>query len=68
MDIALPIWPAKLLAPVAFSILCVRLVVQMWAYIRAFVRNDERPIAVPLIADAATLAAEEAEHVSGHDR
>lgn len=68
MDIALPIWPAKLLAPVAFSILCVRLVVQIWAYIRAFVRNDEKPIAVPLVADAATMAAEEAEHVSGHDQ
>ena len=68
MDIALPIWPAKLLAPVAFSFLCVRLVIQIWAYIRAFVRNDEKPIAVPLIADAATQAAQEAEHVSGHDR
>ncbi|WP_319531288.1 TRAP transporter small permease [uncultured Cohaesibacter sp.] len=67
MDIALPIWPAKLLAPVAFSVLCVRLVLQLWAYTRAFVRNDATPIAVPLIADAATLAAEEAEHVSSQN-
>lgn len=68
MDIALPIWPAKLLAPVAFSLLCVRLVVQVWAYLRAFIRNDTSPIAVPLVADAAQLAAEEAGHVSGHDQ
>lgn len=67
MDIALPIWPAKLLAPVAFAFLCVRLVVQIWAYLRAFIRNDSAPVAVPLIADAAALAAEEAGHVSGHD-
>ncbi|SNY93187.1 TRAP-type C4-dicarboxylate transport system, small permease component [Cohaesibacter sp. ES.047] len=67
MDIALPIWPAKLLAPVAFSVLCVRLVLQLWAYTRAFIRDDQAPIAVPLIADAATLAAEEAQHVSSQN-
>ena len=65
MDIALPIWPAKLLAPVAFGVLCLRLMVQIWAYIRAFIRNDDQPIAVPLIADAATQARMEAETVSG---
>ena len=68
MDIALPLWPAKLLAPVAFGVLCLRLGLQLWAYARAFFRNDETPIAVPLVADAATQAAMEAEHVSGHDK
>ncbi|WP_421704394.1 TRAP transporter small permease subunit [Aliiroseovarius sp.] len=68
MDIALPLWPAKLLAPVAFSVLCARLVLQLWAFARAFIRNDDTPVAVPLVADAATQAAMEAEHVSGHDR
>lgn len=67
MDIALPIWPAKLLAPVAFSVLCLRLLLQLWGYLRAFVRNDDAPVAIPMIADAATQAALEAEHVSGHD-
>ncbi|MGX9352458.1 TRAP transporter small permease subunit [Shimia sp. W99] len=67
MDIALPLWPAKLLAPVAFGVLCLRLGLQLWAYARAFFRNDETPVAVPLVADAATQAAMEAEHVSGHD-
>lgn len=67
MDIALPIWPAKLLAPVAFFVLCVRLVLQLWGYVRAFIENTNTPIAVPLIADAATQAALEAEHVSGLD-
>lgn len=68
MDIALPLWPAKLLAPVAFSVLCLRLVLQVYAYGLAFVRNDTHPIAVPLVANAATQAAMEAEHVSALDR
>ncbi|WP_208349404.1 TRAP transporter small permease subunit [Pseudaestuariivita rosea] len=61
MDIALPIWPAKLLAPVAFSVLCVRLVLQLWGYTRAFVFGLDRPVAVPMIEDAATQAAHEAD-------
>jgi TRAP-type C4-dicarboxylate transport system permease small subunit len=64
MDIALPLWPAKLLAPVAFSVLCLRLCLQIYAYGRAFIRNDATSIAVPLVADAATQAAMEAEQVS----
>jgi len=67
MDIALPLWPAKLLAPVAFFVLCLRLLLQLIAYARAFRRNDPQPVAVPLIADAAKLASMEAEHVSGQE-
>lgn len=67
MDISLPLWPAKLLAPVAFSVLVLRLLLQLWAYGRAIISGASRPVAVPLIADAATQAAMEAEHVSGHD-
>lgn len=63
MDIALPIWPAKLLAPVAFSVLCGRLVLQVWAYGRA-IRTGEA-VAVPLIADAATQAQMEADQLQG---
>lgn len=64
MDIALPLWPSKLLAPVAFSVLAVRLVLQLWAYGRAFITNATDPVAVPLIEDAATQAAHEAEILS----
>ncbi len=61
MDIALPIWPAKLLAPVAFGLLCVRLCLQLWAYARAIVTGNA--IAVPLIADAETQARAEADQL-----
>ncbi|WP_298908059.1 TRAP transporter small permease subunit [uncultured Aliiroseovarius sp.] len=67
VDISLPLWPAKLLAPVAFSVLCLRLVLQVWAYAHALITGATSPIAVPLIADAAQQAAMEAEHVSGND-
>lgn len=67
IDIGIPLWPAKLLAPVAFGVLSLRLVLQLWAYGRAIRHPDQNPVAVPLIADAATQAAMEAEHVSGHD-
>lgn len=67
MDIALPIWPAKLLAPVAFFVLCLRLVLQLWAYGRAAIFNIAAPVAVPVILDAAAQAAMEAEHVSSRD-
>lgn len=67
IDISIPLWPAKLLAPVAFSVLCIRLFLQLCAYGRAIRHPDQPPIAVPLIPDAATQAAMEAEHVSSHD-
>ncbi len=65
IDIALPIWPAKLLAPVAFSLLAARLGVHLWGYGRAIVSGAKQPVAVPLIEDAATIAAKEAESVTG---
>lgn len=64
IDIGLPIWPAKLLAPVAFGVLCLRLIVQVWGYGRALVLGLEAPPAVPLVQDAAAQAAAEAEQLS----
>lgn len=64
IDINLPIWPAKLLAPVAFAVLCLRLSLQLWGYGRAIATNAEAPVAVPLVQDAAQMAAEEARTVS----
>ena len=68
LDIALPIWPAKLLAPIAFAVLCLRLALQLVAYGRAIWLGDLNPPAVPLIEDAATQAAREATSVSGAEK
>lgn len=67
MDIAIPLWPAKLIVPLAFSVLCARLALQCWGYVRAIVENTETPVAVPLIESAAAQAAREAAAVSGFD-
>ena len=67
IDINLPLWPAKLLAPVAFSVLCLRFAIQLWGYGRAFAQGLVEPVAVPLVQSAAEMAASEADHVSGAD-
>lgn len=67
IDIGLPIWPAKLLAPVAFSVLCLRMGLQIWGYGRALMLGLSEPVAVPLVMSAAAQAAEEAQHVSSLD-
>lgn len=67
IDIGLPIWPAKILAPIAFAVLSLRLSLQLWGYGRACLSGDEQPVAVPLIEDVATQAAREAAQLSGHD-
>lgn len=61
IDIGLPIWPAKLVVPLSFALLALRLILQLWAYGRAFIRGDESPVAVPLIMSAAEIARAEAD-------
>lgn len=53
LDIDLPTWPAKLVVPVALTFLAFRLIIQIWAYIRAIKNNDNDPIAVPRVENAA---------------
>ena len=67
LDINLPTWPAKLAIPVALSILALRLVLQLWGYLRALKEGGDAPVAVPLVESAAEVAAKEALSVSGHD-
>ncbi len=61
LDIRLPLWPAKLLAPVAFAVLSLRLMIQCTSYTQALISGNLRPVAVPMIEDAATQADREAQ-------
>ena len=63
IDIGLPLWPAKLLAPIALSVLSIRLVLQIWGFARAFVLNQTSPVAVPLTEDIETQARKEADQL-----
>jgi len=67
IDIGLPLWPAKILAPLAFSVLSLRLVLQLWGYGRAFLLGLEHPVAVPMIQDTAEQAAAEAGQLDGRE-
>lgn len=68
VDINLPIWPAKVMFPIIFVLLFLRLIVQIWAYGRAFKNGDREPVAIPIPEDAATQALNEALTVSGFDK
>ncbi len=59
IDIGIPLWPAKLIIPLALAVLWVRLIIQIWAYWRAFRFNLKQPAAVPLLLDTAQQAASE---------
>lgn len=60
LDIDLPTWPAKFVVPFALTVLALRILLQIWGYFRAAAENSDQPVAVPLIEDAATVAAKEA--------
>ena len=63
IDIGLPIWPAKILVPIGFSVLCVRLLLQSYGYARAMILGIANPVGVPLVQDAAAQAAAEADNL-----
>ncbi len=47
MDIRLPVWPAKLMVPLALSLLWLRLMLQVWGYTRMALEPTAVPVAVP---------------------
>lgn len=63
IDIGLPIWPSKLVVPIAFAVLVARLVLQSVGYARAFWLNLENPVAVPLNRSVAEQAKAEADQL-----
>ncbi|WP_299560761.1 TRAP transporter small permease [uncultured Sulfitobacter sp.] len=67
IDINLPIWPSKLVVPIAFAVLVLRLILQSWGYARALVLGLENPVAVPLTLSVAEQAMAEAKALEGAD-
>lgn len=67
IDVGMPIWPSKLVVPIAFGILVLRLLLQTWGYGRALVLGLESPVAVPLNLTVAEQARIEAEALEGND-
>ncbi len=65
MDISIPLWPSKIVVPIAFSVLCLRLILQIWGYSRALLLGLEHPAAVPLVQSVEEHALEEASRMDG---
>ena len=67
IDVGIPIWPSKLVVPIAFGVLVLRLLLQTWGYGRALILGLENPVAVPLNLSVAEQARLEAEALEGAD-
>lgn len=49
IDIEIPLWPSKLLVPIAFAVLLVRLFIQLLGFLRLSADPDAEPVGIPLI-------------------
>lgn len=65
MDIRLPLWPSKLVVPLALAVLLARLLVQLWAYLRLLADPARPEIAVPRHETPEQAAQREAEEAIG---
>jgi TRAP-type C4-dicarboxylate transport system permease small subunit len=67
IDREIILWPAKLVIPIAFSVLTVRLVIQLLAYTRLAIHPDAEPVAIPVIEKFEEMAQHEIEGAIGSD-
>jgi TRAP-type C4-dicarboxylate transport system permease small subunit len=65
IDTQLPVWPSKLAVPVAFSLLWLRLWVQLAGYLRLALDPRRRPVAVTTVLSVEEQAAHEIEESVG---
>lgn len=67
IDAEYPVWPSKLLVPVAFAVWWLRLLLQLFGFLRLARHPEAEPVAVPLMMDAAAHAREEIREAFGED-
>jgi C4-dicarboxylate transporter, DctQ subunit len=67
MDIKLPTWPAKLMVPLALSVLWLRLSLQIFGYLRMISHPDATPIAVPKLITIETQVEDEIAEALGRE-
>lgn len=59
IDAEYPVWPSKLLVPVAFFVWFLRLAVQLFGFLRLTRYPEAEPVGVPVVLDVAAQAREE---------
>ncbi|MEX0582535.1 MAG: TRAP transporter small permease [Sneathiella sp.] len=67
IDIGMPIWPAKLIIPLAFGMLWIRFALQLIGFIRLIINPNAEIIAVPVIEDVTDIARHEIEDALGEE-
>lgn len=65
MDIKLPLWPSKLVVPLMLCVLLVRLLLQLWGYLRMVADPLGEPLAVPVPETVEQAARREIEDAIG---
>jgi len=66
MDIRLPTWPAKMMIPLALSVLWLRLILQTAGYLRMIAYPNATPVAVPKLVTIETQVEDEISEALGH--
>jgi len=67
IDAEYPVWPSKLLVPIAFSIWFARLALQFIGSVRLFLNPSLEPVAVVVAKDVAEQAQDEIHEVMGDE-
>ncbi len=67
MDIRLPTWPAKLMVPLALSVLWLRMSLQICGYLRMIRHPDAVPVAVPKLVTIESQVQDEIAEVLGRE-
>jgi len=67
IDAEYPVWPSKLLVPVAFAVWWIRLFIQFCGAMRLVVDPSKEPVAVVLMQSAAEHARDEIHEAMGDD-
>lgn len=65
IDAEYPVWPSKLLVPIAFSLWFVRLAIQLAGSVRLLINPDLDPVGVAIIPDVASVARDEIQGALG---
>ena len=67
IDAQIPLWPSKIIVPIALAMLFVRLLVSLWAYLRVIIDPSKQLVGVPEAIDAEEQALREAAAAGAFD-
>ena len=68
IDMEIPTWPSKIVVPISFVVLFLRLMIQSIGYGRLVIHPDAAPVAVPMILTEKDIAEKEIEDSLGGER